>query len=547
MRIIHTPIRHVLWSCLQEIKKVEVARARLIKRSDDARATTTPKGTTNMIEDVAKEPVSAMTGATPKLDSGYIDYSLFLSPSFDANEYANGIVQNASTQSTVHTSLSTLTFNIQDLNKQLRNEISEHYEELLVQAAGIRELEVVLSTVKRGMETVNASLNRLRTKLHQPYILMQEYQRDLERLSAVTDLLRKVLRFLNVARRAEVQYHQATTGSAHNTPTLESKKMPSLTSLAAVDGERERNLARVALTLKEVQAALEDGSLNGIDVVEDRIVGLRDIRENVETEGDKLFDRGLENINQADIASGLQILYNLGVLKGRIPKVLRKIQHDIERNITATLDTSTLHREVKAVESGYKASGRRMDGGSSTWAIAMWNRIGTLMDDCATAYEKVHAIEKVISIKRDLVTQISFLESMASDLDDSTPTRLFWVEFARTFEAQLQSACRSTSFLQQTFGSSSGYTRLSRQLEALFARVSGNSERADKSSSNPEAVLLQRSINFLEPSTRSNNSSPALPSRTNSPAPTSRSGSPAPGQRHRSDVNRMMQSFFGGK
>jgi hypothetical protein len=83
--------------------------------------------------------------------------------------------------------------------------VTNNYNDLLSQAAGIRELETVLKTVKIGLKALNTSMERLSFKIKTPFEQIQTYTVQLERLQVTSEMLRRVLRFLYLSKRLEMQ------------------------------------------------------------------------------------------------------------------------------------------------------------------------------------------------------------------------------------------------------------------------------------------------------------------------------------------------------
>ena len=83
--------------------------------------------------------------------------------------------------------------------------MTTHYNDLLSQAAGIRELETVLKTVKAGLKALSTSMERLSFKIKTPFEQIQTYTIQLERLHEASEMLRRVLRFLYLSKRLEMQ------------------------------------------------------------------------------------------------------------------------------------------------------------------------------------------------------------------------------------------------------------------------------------------------------------------------------------------------------
>ena len=81
-----------------------------------------------------------------------------MSDNFDANKYADSIIHDGGD---AQTALSKLAFSITSIDKQIQTQVANNYDTLLGQVRGIRELEIVLSTVQDNIIELKSSLNRL--------------------------------------------------------------------------------------------------------------------------------------------------------------------------------------------------------------------------------------------------------------------------------------------------------------------------------------------------------------------------------------------------
>ncbi|CAG8707234.1 24058_t:CDS:2, partial [Dentiscutata erythropus] len=192
----------------------------------------------------------------------YIDYKAFLSNNFDPKEYANSTVNSTSDgESDITISLAKLSFSIDNLNKQLHDQVVTHFEDLILQAAGIRDLEIVLNSVKEGIKSLNTSLDRLKTKIYTPYSQIKNYIIQLERLQIASDLLRKVVRFFYLARCLET-----------------------------------------ASNISELEALLKEVDFEGIDLVQAQLPKIRQSKTKISNEAHRLLTEGIDKQKEVDIA-----------------------------------------------------------------------------------------------------------------------------------------------------------------------------------------------------------------------------------------------------
>ncbi|KAG0006602.1 Conserved oligomeric Golgi complex subunit [Modicella reniformis] len=419
-----------------------------------------------------------MAAAIPELDS-YTDYDSFLVDHFDPNTHANSIIhQSARGELDIATSLSSLSFSIDSLNKQLHEQVTTHYNDLLGQAAGIRELETVLKTVKAGLKTLSTSIERLSFKIKTPFEQIRVYTIQLERLQQTSELLRRVLRFLYLSKRLEMQ-------------------MPG--------GDLE--LTKAALTLSEVDTLLQESNLEGIHVVDNEVKNLESVRIRIVESADRILQEGMDSQNQAQVGSALQVFYSLKTLDLKIVAITSLLSNKLHLQIKQAIDIQSLQKEAKESgmggSTGFVGGGVRRNNGepsvgaAALWTSILWKRMEKLMDEMYNGCAKVYLLEQVLVRKRDPLTQISFLEIASNNMDGNMVHR-FWQALSAHLEQELKTATRSSQFLQQAFVD--GFPRLLNLLHEFFSRVSVHTSSTTTSEDfqSPEVVLMLRSVAVFE-------------------------------------------------
>ncbi|KAG0356673.1 Golgi transport complex subunit 5-domain-containing protein [Gamsiella multidivaricata] len=416
-----------------------------------------------------------MATAIPELDS-YTDYDSFLVDQFDPNTHANSIIhQSAKGELDIATSLSSLSFSIDSLNKQLHDQVTTHYNDLLSQAAGIRELETVLETVKLGLRTLTAFMDRLSFKIKTPFEQIQTYTIQLERLQVTSEVLRRVLRFLYLSKRLEMQ-------------------MPG--------GDLE--LTKAALTLSEVDALLQESDLEGIHVVDNEIKNLETVRGRIVDSADRMLQEGMDAQNQAQVGSALQVFYSLKRLDLKIVAMTSLLSNRLHSQIKQAVDIQSLQKEAKGMSNttGFVGGGVRRNNGepsvgaAALWTSILWKRMEKLMDEMYNGCIKIYLLERVLARKRDPLTQISFLEIASNSMDGNMVHR-FWQSLSVHLEQELKAAARSSQFLHQAF--IDGFPRLLNLLHEFFSRVSvHNASSVSEDVQSPEVVLMLRAIASFE-------------------------------------------------
>ncbi|CAG8589539.1 19903_t:CDS:2 [Racocetra fulgida] len=218
-------------------------------------------------------------------------------------EYANSTVNSTSDgEGDITISLAKLSFSIDNLNKQL------HDQDLILQAAGIRDLEIVLNSVKEGIKSLNISLDRLQI---------------------ASDLLRKVVRFFYLVKCLE--NHLVDIGK---------------------ECDKGNECIKAASSISELgkqlyMALLKDVDFEGIDLVQTQLPKVRQSKIKISDEAFRLLSEGIDNKKEADITLGLQIFYELNEMGERVSKYVDDIFAKLLDQMRNAIDSASLQKEIK--------------------------------------------------------------------------------------------------------------------------------------------------------------------------------------------------------
>jgi conserved oligomeric Golgi complex subunit 5 len=110
-------------------------------------------------------------------------------------------VDDASSSMSAKEAVHKIGLGVQQLDGELSKQVVAHHEELLHQVADVRELERVLERVRDGVHALEDGMDALQMSVREPYAQLSASVGDLERVQAVTDLLRRTSRYLTLAAR----------------------------------------------------------------------------------------------------------------------------------------------------------------------------------------------------------------------------------------------------------------------------------------------------------------------------------------------------------
>ena len=102
------------------------------------------------------------------------------------------------------------------------------------------------------MPGATLTLNRLQQRVHVPYEALQLLVARLKKLQEAADILRRTSRFVILARRLQLQMSEMKSG----TPTESGDNLGG----AGIEDDKERAVAKAALTISEVSSVLDGPS-----------------------------------------------------------------------------------------------------------------------------------------------------------------------------------------------------------------------------------------------------------------------------------------------
>ncbi|KAK0504962.1 Golgi transport complex subunit 5-domain-containing protein [Armillaria luteobubalina] len=473
------------------------------------------------------------------------DYSVFASPEFDPNDYANAVlagepyvlpsdtrtkpvlpstkVAETPGKEEISIAISKLTFGIDDVSKQIKSLVTNHHQDLLSQAASANELSGSLTSVRAGLADLDHSLEKLRVKVRVPYQSLQTNVSRLQKLQQASDVLRRTSRFVILARRLQNQMAEMESGSStpdQPLPLIRSKSDESALGQDLEDG-KERTIAKAALSIAELASLLGGSaswvseqnrqsddfesriSLRSVNAIAVHVPYIEDARAKVTSEMENMVLTGLTSLNQSLLASSLQTAYNLRVLPELVQNLILELSQAVDDRIRTAFDLSKISKEILSKDSApsptqYKSRVRTEPTNLTApqWTAALWARLEVMIQDMAECCVKVYTLERVLKIKKDTISHVVFLDE-AMKLLENKPSATFWTALARSLEKNTRDVARSSMFLQQTL--STGYPRLLRLFHEFFAKIAVHTDTTYiHTYQSPETVIVLRALSNFE-------------------------------------------------
>ncbi|XP_043213901.1 conserved oligomeric Golgi complex subunit 5-like isoform X1 [Amphibalanus amphitrite] len=360
-------------------------------------------------------------------------YSRFLSADFDVNREASTLLQSAA----LSEQLAHITKGIALLDSEIADQVNEHYEDLLSQASGTGTLDDVLQTMLAKIQALLAAVERLRSRVEEPYLKIASQSVMLSRLHAACDMLRRLIRLQQLSRRLQAQLRGGL-----------------------------RDITKAAKTLSELDETVSDVDLTGLEVYEREQRQIRAGRQSVEKQAAGLLQRGMESLNQSQVATALQVCHSLGSLQPTVDGLLTDTRDRLQTRLT---DALRLESVLAASSGPGTAAGRpgaaALPSNTVTFRAALWNNLERLADHIYGACAQIQHIHKVLSKKRDPVTQVCFIDEVRS----AQLMPLFWQDVTAMIRTEFVKAAERQTFIRQAFEGE--YPKLVRLHQDLWTRL----------------------------------------------------------------------------
>ena len=278
----------------------------------------------------------------------------------------------------------------------------------------------------------------------------------LERLQETCDLLRTIIRILQLSKRLQEQLGGGGSG---------------------------QEIAKAALSLHEL-SQLWTPQLNGIEVIEQDQRVILHAKADVEKNADGMLARGLEARNQNQVGVALQVFKNLSVLDEKLKGCLQSRLSHIKSKLADALDVKAItsqaeEAKVKAAAASSSSSststsgpGRAampVPGNMAAFRAILWNNLENVLDVVHEKSCEMVCLQRLLCKKRDSVTHSLFVDLLPESGQSRQLLKAFWDGTVRLIERRLAAASGDSNFLRQALEGE--FPKLLRLFNDLWSRL----------------------------------------------------------------------------
>ncbi|KAJ2741342.1 hypothetical protein GGI20_005251 [Coemansia sp. BCRC 34301] len=373
--------------------------------------------------------VHSSSSSSPEVTGDYQHftqkYSEFLRTDFDPVHYAQRIGGGNGSSDGIMQLMGTLSSGADRLSSLLKHTIISSHSELLQQVVSVRAVDASLEQIEDQVRQIKGLMHGVRTKVREPYEQTQRLTTQASNLRAAVTCVRSVAKFVQLTKRLATQ----------------------------IPPNRSRaDYALASLTLLDIERLVEDSELNGVDLVDRALAEHVDpLRTLALAEAQRLVDDGMQRQHLGDVAAGLQILGNLGVLPGAVAATVRAYTVEWAAYVSGTLDPHLMQSAVR----DHNAQATANDGSDMIGITGvLWARIEDLADALAKRALEMRTLERVLTRKRN---EDAFLGAVVALLGNR-PMAFWWGTAVAALAAQVDSAFAGSPVIGQAL--INGYPRL---------------------------------------------------------------------------------------
>ena len=392
-----------------------------------------------------------------------------LQPDFDVEKFASNLLQKGVDIGKYANELSVAE---EDLNVKLEDHVSAHHNDLLNQATSVERLESHLTSVSDQSVNLLTSVDKITSRINEPYETMKAQTETLMRMQKTCDVLRKIIRILQLSKKLQVQMN---------------------------NGDAE--ITKAASSLNELMELWEpEEELNGIEIIEQDQRIILQAKNEVERKADSMLNAGMESRSQNQIGIALQVYFNLNILPEKVERVVNGFVKKIKAKMTDCLDgrkiniilneEASKNNPEKSQNSTKNLPGRTnrtisataSSGNAAAFRSMLWSNVETLLDSIQNTMSEAVQLQKILVKKRDLGQ--NFVELLAQDKRNIV--RNFWQEILSLLKTHLTQASADSSTIKQSFEGE--FPKLIRLINDLRSRLvqASQSNMAAFTSETPE-------------------------------------------------------------
>ncbi|XP_003739124.1 conserved oligomeric Golgi complex subunit 5 [Galendromus occidentalis] len=343
-------------------------------------------------------------------------YCEFLDDDFDAKTVAAKAVENLA----ITDNLAKISAGISLVEREIRHEVGDKYEQLLSHATDIEVLEKSLQDTFTSVKALKVISDRLQSRMNECYTKVEQQTLMLGRLHETCELARSVARLAGICKQ-----------------------------LRQSNSKQNKDMIKSAQLIAEVDHLLSNvgDGVHSVNAVRQHLTFLSEFRVDLIRQCQNLLKSSLETQNAAQIAIALQSLHHMGILSQQLEWLLQNYR---EKNTRAAKEALDSHRLTQNEQAAGRAPGRVALGGGAAFRGNLWNAIENLTGAINAQLAQVAGLETVMAKRKDAISHATFLQ-IYSDEGKPGLVESLWEDLSAMLSEELVSASSQSTFVRQAF------------------------------------------------------------------------------------------------
>ncbi|XP_054168864.1 conserved oligomeric Golgi complex subunit 5-like [Oppia nitens] len=439
-----------------------------------AETTTTTTTTTTSVKTIV-QTLSTTDPLVRQLISDDL-YKQFLDDSFD--DSSKTITTGAAHSMSINEQIIKIMAGIDVLNKCVQQLVANKYDDLLVQSCKVDTLQDVLKQMQMKIQLLLTQIQKIRSKLVDPYDTICRQIAVLNRLQVTCDLLRQSIRIIHLLK------------SLRDCP-FDVETEPSLLA------RQLTKAGQYLCQIEDIVAQDTNGCLHRIDVIKQDLKSIGGLKLRLIDRTDQLMSKSLDDRENGQLAAALQVYYNLNVLDEKVGQLVDQKQNQIRKAIATAMDTSALSQSKSSTPG--RVFIPMTIAQSSTLRSTLRQNLDTLIDKIFDMFCQINLVYKLLNDGRDSLTNSSLVDQLTDRNIDGLNS--FWTYATKSLSEQLCKAANESQAVRQALETE--FPNYLQSLGNLWQRIGRenreiNAERILRSSVQAfESAYLSRSLSLL--------------------------------------------------
>lgn len=272
--------------------------------------------------------------------------------------------------------------------------LTKTIEDLALQANQLDTVEDVMIDVQRRLEVLQTCIDRLKSKLSDPYNKIAHRIVLLNRLKTTCDMLRKIIRVIHLSKR--------------------------LTQSHLFDGDvstQAREIIKCSQHISELEVLFaSDDNLANITIIQNDVEFVRLSKEKILVISDEMLTSGIEKQDITMVHNALQVYSNLKIIDSKLSSVVEEKVEQCRKVIKDAFDTRTSAPKsqgpggvVMSITATQNASFRKV----------LWDKLEDIAQKLSVTFSEVHILYKTLKRKREVINDGNSLAQLASFFNDT--------------------------------------------------------------------------------------------------------------------------------